>query len=84
MMTDISWNEFPKKLPTEEGEYLVTIKVTDVYSYVTIRNWGEMYDFNGKKRTTWHFYDSEWGPVVQNGVMAWVKLPEPFKKEVTE
>ncbi|MBO7451848.1 MAG: hypothetical protein J6U54_16000 [Clostridiales bacterium] len=84
MMTDISWNEFPKVLPAETGEYLVTIKVTDVYSYVTIRNWGEMIDFNGKHRTTWHFYDSEWGSMVQNGVIAWQKLPEPFKKEVDE
>lgn len=89
MMTDIchmavKWRPFPKEIPQETGEYLVTIKVTEKYSYVTIRNWGEMIDFNGKHRTTWHFYDSEWGSMVQNGVIAWVELPEPFKKEVDE
>ena len=78
------WSEFPKELPKENGDYLVTIKVTEEYDYVTIRKWGEMYDYNGKRRTTWWFYDEEWGPIVQNGVTAWQKLPEPFKKEVKE
>lgn len=80
-MTDIYWNPFPKVLPTEKGDYLVTIKVTDVYSYVTIRKWGEMIDFNGKRRTTWHFYDEEWGSMVQNGVTAWMPLPDIYKEE---
>lgn len=85
-MTDIlkaEWNDFPKVLPKKEDDYLVTIKVSDTYSYVTIRRWSEFYDEKGHRRTTWNFYDQEWGYMAQNGVTGWLPIPEPYKKDIS-
>lgn len=73
--------------PKEHGEYLVTIKIKEDYSYVDKLSYThdlyslDRFDFAGKKRAGWYDYDSECGYYEVNYVVAWMPLPLPCKAE---
>lgn len=59
------WIPCSERLPDKNGEYLITLEMMDGTFEVDI----EM--FNGKK---WNYYN-------KSEVIAWTKLPEPYKAE---
>ena len=75
--------------PKENGKYIVT----DGSGFVRILSYAKdlykinEYDFYDKKgKSGWYFYDSEYGFVEwgNNDVIAYMKPPKPYKKEVSE
>ena len=65
--------------PKSYGKYLVTIDGFGKYKYVQILCYGDA-DF-ADKNPCWYFYDSEYGDVTVDNVLAWMPLPEPWKGE---
>lgn len=63
-----AWNPYPEILPSEEGEYLITVKIGE-RSEVRIGRWGLVGS------------DSEWVGEIQAQIQGFKELPEPYKKE---
>lgn len=63
------WIPCSERLPSEQGQYLVTTYAYNDYHYVDVLSFHK-----GKFYET----DSEWGDVVDNGVVAWMPLPKPY------
>lgn len=64
-----TWIPCSERLPSEQGQYLVTTYAYNNYHYVDVLSFhkGKFYEI-----------DSEWGDVVDNGVVAWMYLPKPY------
>ena len=63
------WIPCSERLPSEQGQYLVTTYAYNDYHYVDVLSFHK-----GKFYET----DSEWGDVADNGVVAWMPLPKPY------
>ena len=83
------WVPVTKRLPQEDGAYLVTIVTINSfneYKYIDIRSFakdGEMvneYELAGQKNV-WYYHDSEWGYISTDSVTHWMPLPQPPKGE---
>ena len=80
------WIPVTKRLPREDGRYLVTINSFGDRQRINIRCFakdGETvneYDLAGQKYV-WYFYDSEYGYVSDDSVTHWMPLPSPPKGE---
>lgn len=74
----LSWTPVSRK-PKETGNYLITRRgwVGDRL-IVTVAYYGKPYGHNKK---LFYNYDSEWGDVILDDVIAWMPLPEPYDKE---
>lgn len=83
------WTPCSERLPEENGDYLVTIKlniyvsnICSVIGYANDLYEVDEYDFHDKKGVSgWFFYDSEYGFGEETNVIAWMPLPEPYKEE---
>ena len=81
----MKWIPVKDELPKEEGQYLVTEKLLNYYIR-NICNWSndlyklDKYEFPDKKGVAgWYDSDPEWGYYGVDNVVAWIKLPEPYK-----
>ena len=72
------WIPCKDRLPESYGKYIVTRDDPVFGIYVRMLNYGEA-DF-AKKNPCWFFYDSEWGDVTVDNVIAWMPLPMPYKE----
>ena len=63
------WIPCSERLPSEQGQYLVTTYAYNDYHYVDVLSFHK-----GKFYET----DSEWGDMVDNDVVAWMPLPKPY------
>lgn len=70
--------------PKKYGSYLVTKTLFGKYVVVDIVSYGKMDDLEETKKVCWYDYDSEYGYYEVTGVIAWMELPEPFKKKEVE
>lgn len=64
------WIPCSERMPSEQGQYLVTISLYDNSTYVDVLHFhkGKFYEI-----------DSEWGNVEYDDVTAWMPLPKPWK-----
>ena len=83
------WISVKKALPEENGKYLVTVK-RFYGNAVCIENFThdlhsvDEYDFEDEHRPGWYSYDSEYGYAEALSVIAWQKLPDPYKENINE
>ena len=63
------WIPCSERLPSEQGQYLVTTYAYNDYYYVDTLSFHK-----GKFYET----DDEWGDIVDNDVVAWMPLPKPY------
>ena len=73
------WIPCKDRLPESYGKYIVTRDDPVFGIYVRMLNYGEA-DF-AKKNPCWFYYDSEYGDVTVDNVIAWMQLPEPYKMD---
>ena len=81
----MSWKSMKEKMPSENGQYLVVIKIMDMYFY-EVCYWAnnlndvDEYDFFGEEYNHSGFYktDSEWGNLEIPFVEAWTEI-EPYE-----
>lgn len=86
------WTSVKDKIPTKDGEYLVTLNIGK-YQFVSIVSFTQkpyelskydFYEYKGKK-TDGIFYtcDPEYGysDYCNKEITAWCELPEPYKGE---
>lgn len=71
--------------PTTKGSYLVTIQDIGVTILSYAKDLYKVDDFDfgkykGKKHAGWYDYDSEYGFIEYDGIIAWQELPEPYKE----
>ena len=83
----MEWISVKDRLPSVDGDYLVTIKFKVLKNYgIGIMGYAknlykvDEYDFHNKKRPGWYSYDSEYGYYENNDVVAWMELPEVYKE----
>lgn len=69
------WTPVKDKLPEKNGNYLVTIKPTSNFSYVTVHYFGI---FNNHL-SFYDYFDGEYFEL--NCITAWMPLPAPYKEE---
>jgi len=82
------WIHISERLPEKDGEYLVTVSSfcglpqrIEVLSFATDLHKIDEYDFPEHK-CGFYDYDSEWGYLEVDDVLAWMpSLPEPYKEE---
>lgn len=83
------WIPCKDRLPDKDGRYLVTtiFNYTKHINHVHICNFAQKlsnidhYDFEDEHRPGFYNFDSEYGYVETNGVIAWQELPAPYKEE---
>jgi len=81
------WILCKDKLPNKDGRYLVTAihNYSKHINYVHICNFANKlsdiddYEFEGEDRPGFFNYDSEYGYIEKQGVIAWQELPEPYE-----
>lgn len=88
-----NWILASKKLPEEDGEYLVLYYtrskykpyVYDVISFANDLYQIDEYDFaDCKGQKGWFYIDRDYGYCEDNQVYAWMPLPEPYKEGAQE
>lgn len=81
---ETQWISVNEKLPEKEGdcEYLVTSRSgINILSFAKDLYKVDEYDFWDKKGVSgWFDYDSEYGYIEIDGVIAWMPLPEEYKE----
>ena len=82
------WIFVSDKVPDKNGKCLVTRYNSLIGSSICILCYAEnlydidRFDFYEKKgKSGWYDYDSEWGHVEFDDVIAWMPLPEPCKAD---
>lgn len=77
------WVQCSERLPNEEGEYMVTLKMfSDDDGFIDLLYYGEPLMPNCKvKGACWYRSVSEWGDVVYDDtdILAWMPLPKPYR-----
>lgn len=75
------WIPCSERLPGSYGKYIVT-SGNSVSAVVHMLCYGEtMYE---NDNPCWYFYDSEYGYVTVDDVIAWMPLPMPYKTDGKE
>lgn len=74
-----NWIPVEEALPKHSGRYLATIRPNCPRDsdYTDVRYYGK--PLGSKRRRAWYFFDSSCGDVVDDNVIAWQPLPEPYK-----
>lgn len=80
------WIPVSKRLPAENGSYLCQIdcgihELIAVLDFDTNLYKVSAYEFYEKKRAGFYDYDSEWGYCEVEDVVAWMPLPELYRKD---
>lgn len=71
------WIPCSERLPSDSGEYLVTVGTHD--AFVDVLYYGKPLMPNRKvKGKCFYRADDEWGDIVDNDVIAWMPLPKPY------
>lgn len=84
-MDKIRWVSVSERLPAD-GTYLVTVERIagvlriETKSFAKDLHKVDSFDFP-KHKSGWYDYDSEYGYYEDTNVIAWMFLPEPYKKE---
>ena len=87
-------SEWKTTQPKKDGQYLITTilyrgtggtkNIVDIAYFTKNLYKIDHYDFSeykGKRKAGWYTYDSEYGYVEYDDVLAWQELPEPYKGE---
>lgn len=81
------WIPVSERLPEKNGKYLVTVSSfcglpqhIEVLSFAMDLHRIDKYDFPEHK-CGFYEYDSEWGYLEVDDVLAWMPLPEEYKEE---
>ena len=75
--TAFEWIPCEKRLPQEDGRYLVSVMFWNLNS-IEIMNYGiPTTPLNGQKERGWYSIENE-GDMVAEGVTAWAFLPETY------
>lgn len=73
------WIPCKDRLPESYGIYIVTSGDPAFSMHVHMLNYGEaMFE---KDNPCWFFYDSEYGDVTVDNVIAWMPSPKPYKMD---
>lgn len=76
------WIPCSERLPDEECEVLTTIK-SNMFDadFIEVLEYGRplMPNRDAHNKPCFYWIDSEWGDVVEDDVIAWLPLPEPYK-----
>lgn len=80
------WISVKDRLPSKDGKYLVTKYYWNTPSVCFLcfaldlseHIWYEE-DETLKNKCGWYHVSSEWGNIVDDNVVAWQELPEPYK-----
>lgn len=75
------WIPVTERLPEEGRRVLVTYDLVNRYPWVNILRYGKPI-FEDKP--CFYEVDSEWGDVPYDGIVAWMPLPEPYRKETDD
>lgn len=87
---ELQWIPCSERLPEEDGEYLVIYYTHskykpyayDVLSFANDLYQIDEYDFPNKKgQNGWFYCDVEYGYCEDDGVFAWMPLPEPYRED---
>ena len=85
------WIPISERLPKEDGCYLVTAELVVGKSIVEISSFAknlysvDEYEFSNKKgKSGWYNYDDDYGYWLNEEVIAWMPLPEPYTAESEE
>lgn len=71
------WIPCSERLPSDSGEYLVTVGTHD--AFVDVLYYGKPLMPNRKvKGKCFYKADDEWGDIVDDDVIAWMPLPKPY------
>jgi hypothetical protein len=84
------WIPVNERLPEKEDAYLVTRRFAVEHIQVDIRGFTnnlydivdhDFYNFSDKKDMRgWYEYDSEYGYLEDENIIAWMPLPKPYKE----
>ena len=79
----MGWKKYPKEKPRKNGKYLCTAK--DIYGNNTVNvfEYGTVYLDEGFK-SGWYDYDSEIGQIEEDGVIAWMEIPEAYNPKADD
>lgn len=73
------WIPCSKRLPSDSGEYLVTVGTHD--AFVDVLYYGKPLTPNRKvKGKCFYRADDEWGDIVDDDAIAWMPLPKPYRE----
>ena len=78
------WFPVDERLPEENKRYLVTFKVGEDTWVSTSEYRNDLQktkEYWGEKERGWVFYDMERGYIDDDGIIAWMPLPEPYKTQ---
>lgn len=74
------WIDCNEKMPSEQGEYLVTMASTIGENYVECLDYG--YVYNDDENMCFHSWDSEmWQCFRPKNVVAWMPFPKPYVRQ---
>lgn len=81
------WIPVSERLPEENGSYLCQInfanhEIIDVLFFATNLYKVDKWDFSDKKRAGFYDCEYDWGCFEVYDVIAWMPLPEPYRKDV--
>lgn len=78
-----NWISVNDRLPNKNGKYLCCWKgcigdilYISIYSFAKNLSKVDRYVFQGKRKSGWYDYDSEWGYGEISNVTHWMPLPE--------
>jgi hypothetical protein len=81
------WILCKDRLPTKDGQYLVTEEgvydnyVDVLYFALDLYNANELAFRDKKGQSGWYVSDSEYGDYMVDDVLAWQELPKPYKEQ---
>lgn len=82
------WIPCSERLPEEEGRYICYVcgirSDIAIYSFAKNLSRVDEYDFEGKNKSGFYNYDSEYGYYEMSNVVAWQPLPKPYKEGGTK
>ena len=74
------WIPCSERLPCEDGRYLVSYWLMKDMPWISVMYYGKP-TFPEKDHPCFYVSDGEYGDVEYNDIVAWMPLPEPFRKD---
>lgn len=74
------WIPCSERLPDEMGDYLVTEKISDIEQAVYTSSFGHI----RTGELCFYYEDDECIAIKNEGIVAWMPLPEPYKRGEAE
>ena len=78
------WIPVSERLPEKDGRYLVAYWLMKDYMWMSIAWFGEAVMPNRPMHGRYFYINGEYGEVVWDNVLAWMPLPEPYRKDGEE